>query len=378
MPDYDRTDTETTAGKTGYSENAKYAGGIPPVRPMPPSRSSNGCLMAVIFTLGFFAIFVFGGVLLFNSGAKLLTKIVDTASESVNIRNNDNDPYYEEVLTGEDTTSRIAVIPLTGPIFGTGNSYYGVGAVHSACAMLKKVANDKTVNAVILHIDSPGGGLSASDIIYNEILKLKKSGKKVLVYVGQLCASGGYYVAAPADYIVAGPTALVGSFGVIMEHVEVTGLMEKLGIVVDPLKSTDSKDIGSPFRKMSPGEKEFFDHILNTYHNRFIDIIATGRGIKRSEVEKLANGKVYLAQEALNFGLIDKIGYFDDCLTEAAKACTVDYPQVFMYKQQFSVMDLFRNESKIKLPDISEFMNKNSGTELNLIYRGVQSNTVKK
>ncbi len=374
MPDFNSTDTGNTTEKPDYSNEAKRTVGIPPVRPLPTSRSSNGCLLAVIFTLGFFAIFVFGGVLLFNSGAKVLTKLVDVASDSVAAKNN-NDPYYEEVLTGDSTASRIAVIPLTGPIFGTGNSYYGVGAVHSACAMLKKAASDPTVSAVILHIDSPGGGLSASDIIYNEILKLKQKGKKVLVYVGQLCASGGYYVAAPSDYIVAGPTALVGSFGVIMEHVEVSGLMNKLGIVVDPLKSTESKDIGSPFRKMSAEEKEFFDHILNTYHNRFVDIISNGRGIKRSEVEKLANGKVYLAKEALNYGLIDKIGYFDDCLNEAIKACTVDYPQVFIYKQQFSVMDLFRNETKIELPDISEFMNKNSGTELNLIYRGIQSNT---
>ncbi len=374
MPDFNSTDTGSTTEKPDCSNETKRTVGIPPVRPLPPSRSSNGCLLAVIFTLGFFAIFVFGGVLFLNSGAKVLTKLVDVASDSVAAKNN-NDPYYEEVLTGDSTTSRIAVIPLTGPIFGTGNSYYGVGAVHSACAMLKKAANDPTVSAVILHIDSPGGGLSASDIIYNEILKLKQQGKKVLVYVGQLCASGGYYVAAPSDYIVAGPTALVGSFGVIMEHVEVSGLMNKLGIVVDPLKSTESKDIGSPFRKMSAEEKEFFDHILNTYHNRFVDIISNGRGIKRSEVEKLANGKVYLAKEALNYGLIDKIGYFDDCLNEAIKACTVDYPQVFIYKQQFSVMDLFRNETKIELPDISEFMNKNSGTELNLIYRGIQSNT---
>ena len=354
----------------GYRNNVPPP--IPPVRKFPHRDSSNGCLLAVIFTLGFFAIFIIGGAILLRGSAQVAGKFLEKASESVSAARNANN-IYEEVLVNGDTASRIAVIPITGAIYGTGNAYYGAGTVNWVTSLLRKISEDDTVKAVILHIDSPGGGLSASDIIHNEIQQLQNKGKKIIVNVDQLCASGGYYIAAPADYIVAGPTALIGSFGVIMEHVEVTGLLEKLGIVVDPLKSTDSKDIGSPFRKMTPEEKTYFQHVLTTYHNRFIDIIVSGRKLPREKVEKLANGKIYLAEEALNYGLIDEIGYFNSSLKEAKKACTVDYPEIFTYKKQLSFMNLLGAESKSQLPSISEFMNKNSGTELNLIYRGVQT-----
>lgn len=368
---------EDTAKNYEHSQNQQYsrpAPNIPPVRQMPQRKRDNGCLMAVIFTLGFFAIFIIGGVLLFNSGAKVATKFLDSAAVTMSNSKREK-PFYEEVLTGEDSNVRIAVIPITGPIFGTGNIYYGAGTLHEVSYQLNLAANDDTIKAVILHIDSPGGGLSASDIIYNQVKKIKDKGKKVVVYVGQLCASGGYYIAAPADYIVASPTALIGSFGVIMQHVEVTGLLEKLGVVVDPLKSTDSKDIGSPFKKMTKEEKEYFNKLLTTFHNRFVNIIATGRKLEKSQIEKLADGKVYIAKEALAYGLIDEVGYFESSLDEAKKACTVDYPEVILYKRPFSLSSLFGAQTHSAIPNINDFLNENSGTKINMIYRGVRSNT---
>ena len=327
------------------SNPGNYRNDIPPVRKFPHESKSNGCLLAVIFTLGFFAIIVIGGAILLRGSAEVASKFIDKASTSITVAGN-KEKFYEEVLIGGDNTSRIAVIPITGAIYGTGNSYYGVGTVNSVTSQLRKITNDNTVKAVILHIDSPGGGLSASDIIHDAILQLKAKGKKVIVNVDQLCASGGYYIAAPADYIVAGPTALIGSFGVIMEHVEVTGLLEKIGVVVDPLKSTDSKDIGSPFKKMTPEEKAYFKHILTTYHKRFINIIASGRNLPLDEVENLANGRVYLAEEALDYGLIDEIGYFDSSLNAAKKFCTVDYPEVFTYKRPLFIYKSTRRKKQ--------------------------------
>ena len=375
--DHDSNANENTGNNYEYSQSQQYSRvtpNIPPVRHMPQRRRDNGCLMAIIFTLGFFTIFIIGGALLLRSGAEVATKFLDSASVTMSGTKHDK-PFYEEVLTGVDSNVRIAIIPITGPIFGTGNTYYGAGTLHEVSYQLNLAANDDTIKAVILHIDSPGGGLSASDIIYNQVKKLKDKGKKVVVYVGQLCASGGYYIAAPADYIVAGPTALIGSFGIIMQHVEVTGLLEKLGVVVDPLKSTDSKDIGSPFKKMTPEEKKYFDKLLTTFHNRFVNIIATGRKLDKRKVEQLADGKVYIADEALDYGLIDEVGYFDSSLTEAKKACTVDYPEVILYKRPFSLINLLGAQAHSSFPSINDFLNENSGTELNMIYRGVRSNT---
>lgn len=363
--------------QSNFQNNQNYnqpQNSIPPVRPIQINKGNNGCLMAVIFTLGFFAIFIFGGVYLLSSGAEVVSKVFDEASGSMTISSKEN-MFNEEIHISGDSSQRIVVIPVTGAIFGWGNATYGAGTVYKVSSLLDRAANDDTVKAVILQIDSPGGGLSASDIIYHELLKLKKKNKKVIVYVGQLCASGGYYIAAPADYIVAGPTSLVGSFGVIMQHVEVTGLLEKIGVVVDPIKSTNSKDIGSPFKKLSEKDREYFDHILSTYHNRFIDIITKGRKLDRDKVASLADGKVYLATEALDYGLIDEIGYFDASLDQAKKYCTVDYPEIFSYKHQMSLIDLLNAESKSNLPSsINEFLNENSGTDISLIYRGFKNN----
>ncbi len=376
MSSYNEPGNSHSAPNQEFTNNNGYtppSGNIPPVRPLPPKNSNHGCLLAVVFSLGFMAIIVFGGVMLINTGADFMNSVIDNAS-AMAITERET-PYVEEKLGGEDTANRIAIIQVTGPIFGSGNSYYGTGMLYNLSCQLKHVAKDKTVKAVILHIDSPGGSVSASDIIYNEVEKLKKSGKKVIVYVGQLCASGGYYIASPADYIVASPTALVGSFGVIMQHVEVTGLLEKIGVVVDPLKSTDSKDIGSPFKKMTPEEKEYFDHILTAFHQRFIGIISKGRNLPLEQVAKLADGKVYLASEARDYGLIDEVGYFQSSLDEAKKSCTTDFPEIFTYKRQLSFMDFFTAQSDSQFPSIKEFLNENSGTELNLLYPGIQHNT---
>jgi protease-4 len=249
----------------------------------------------------------------------------------------------EKVLQQGDgiDSPKIAIVTVSGVIEGDASPLVGEGMAHEVVSGLQAALDDDAVKAVILHVDSPGGGLTASDVIYNEVRELGNSGKPVVVYVGDMAASGGYYVSAPARHIVASPTSLVGSFGVIMEHVQLMELMSKIGVKVEPIKSTGMKDIGSPFREMTEEEHNYFESIMKHYHARFVDIIAGGRSLKKEEVEPLANGKVYTAEQALEYRLIDEIGYFDAALAKAKSLGGISgNPTIVTYGSPPSLRDL--------------------------------------
>ena len=346
----------------------------PPVKPIYINKGNNGCLMAVIFVLGFFAVMIIGGILLFESGTKAIISIMEQASTTINSQSKNE--YFEEILQPGDKNNRVALIPLNGVINGWGNEDIGDGTVYELSTMLTMAEADESIKAVILLVNSPGGGMSASDILHHKLLQFKETGKKVVVYIDSLCASGGYYISAPADYIIASPTALIGSIGVIMEHIEVTGLLEKIGVVVDPIKSSESKDIGSPFKKMTKEEREYFDSLLDKYYSRFVDIVAEGRNLPRKQVIKIANGKVYLAAESLAYGLIDKVDYFQASITEAAKATTVDYPEIITYQKEMSFENLLQMHGKTLFPEsLDEFIGATEGTRPKLLFNGsIQQN----
>ncbi len=254
-----------------------------------------------------------------------------------------SDVVEDVVIDGEyGTDDKIVIINLAGEIAGEGSYAAGSDMVGELAVQMRQALDDRHVKAVILQVDSPGGGLTASDILHDELMRLKKAGKPVVVLVGDLAASGGYYIAAGADSIVAGPTSLVGSFGVILSFMQVKDLMQKIGVQVEPIKSTNMKDIGSPFREMSDEEKDFFQNLIAQYHERFVSIIAEGRGIDPEKVRSLANGKVYSAKEALDHGLIDKIGYFDDALAEAKTLSGLSNPKVVRYNRKPSLQDLLQ------------------------------------
>ena len=193
------------------------------------------------------------------------------------------------------------------------------------------------MNAVLLQVNSPGGGLTASDIIHQAVLEVKKAGKPVVVWVSGLAASGGLYISAPADWIVASPTSLVGSIGVIMQHMVFKELMDKIGIKVNPIKSTRMKDIGSIFREMTTEEEQYFLHLLETFHDRFVSIVVNGRKIDEAKVRELANGKIYTAEESLEYGLIDGIGYFETAVEKTMELAGLSSSHLIGYKQAWDI-----------------------------------------
>lgn len=182
---------------------------------------------------------------------------------------------------------------------------------------LKKASEDKMVKGVIVRLDTPGGEVTASDIIYHEILNFKRrTGIPVLALMMGLTASGGYYIASACDHLIAHPSTLTGSIGVISLFPNLEGLFEKVGIQVQVIKSGDLKDSGSAFRKMTDQEREVFQQIVQEYHQNFQDVVYENRKelLSMADLTKIADGRVMTASQALEAKLIDEIGYFDRAL----------------------------------------------------------------
>lgn len=182
---------------------------------------------------------------------------------------------------------------------------------------LKKASEDKRVRGIILRLDTPGGEVTASDIIYHEILNFKRrTGIPVLALMMGLTASGGYYIASACDYLIAHPSTLTGSIGVISIFPNLEGLLEKVGIEVQVIKSRERKDSGSVFRGMTDTERNEFQKIIEEYHRNFENAVYENRKdfLSRADLEKIADGRVMTASQALEAKLIDEIGYFDKAL----------------------------------------------------------------
>ena len=198
---------------------------------------------------------------------------------------------------------------------------------------LKTAAKDKRVKAIILRINSPGGTVTASDMIYHEIEQFKKkTNNKVVACIMDLGASGGYYVAVSADRIVAHPTTVTGSIGVIMLNLSVEGLLQKIGVKDTSIKTGEHKDMGSPLKTMTEEERKIFQGILDNMYERFLSVIAENRKeLTQEKLKLLADGRIYTAQQALDYGLIDQIGYLDEAITLAKQEAGLTTARVIIY-----------------------------------------------
>lgn len=232
------------------------------------------------------------------------------------------DPLQEHTLEGK-TDGKVLVIPMRGIISDAPREGFmrtRPSMVQEVVSQLRLAEEDKDVKAVIFKIDSPGGSVTASDILYNEIEVFKKrSGAKVVAAMMGVAASGGYYVSLPADYILAHPTTITGSIGVIFTRPRVTGLMNKVGIDIEVNKSGKNKDIGSPFRVATAEEEKIFQELTDRLAVRFVELVAKHRQLKPEIVAEISSARVYLANEALELGLVDEIGYLDKAIQQAKK-----------------------------------------------------------
>lgn len=232
------------------------------------------------------------------------------------------DPLKEITLEGK-ADQKVLVIPVRGIISDAPREGFirsQPGMVQEIVSQLRLAEKDKDVKAVIFKIDSPGGSVTASDILYNEIEVFKKrTGAKIVAAMMGVTASGGYYISLPADYILAHPTTITGSIGVIFSRPRVTGLMNKIGIDIEVNKSGKNKDIGSPFRAATAEEVKIFQDLTDRLAARFVDLVAKHRKLEPEIIAEISTARVYLAPEALELGLVDEIGYLEKAIHKAKK-----------------------------------------------------------
>ena len=244
------------------------------------------------------------------------------AAPQVKLFSDASDPLQEFIIQGE-ADEKVLVISISGVITTKPSQSFlrtMPGLVQETVSQLKKAENDKSIKSVLIKVDSPGGTVTAGDMLYHELMAYKeKTGVKIVVAMMGTAASGGYYVSLPADTIMAHPTTITGSVGVIIMQPNVSGLMDKIGVDMRVSKSGEQKDMGSPFRAATPEEEKLLQGVTDDLANRFLSLIQKHRGIDEPVLSEVASAKVYLAEDAKKLGLIDGIGYLDDALEEARK-----------------------------------------------------------
>ena len=317
----------------------------PPHPPHPPRKRRWGCgvwiaVIAGVCVLGVGFLFVLGllGLAIGDSG-------FDATGESGLAAQ-----LTEHTLDGRGQ-NKVLVIPVVGMIMDMpqrGLIRGQSGMVATIKAMLKRARADRKIKAVILLIDSPGGGITASDILYHEIKSFREeTGLPVIALLGDVAASGGYYVAAGADHVIAHPTTVTGSIGVIMPLMGFKGLMEKIGVESRPIKSGKNKDIGSGSRDITPEERKMLQDIVDEYHQRFVTVVhegfrARGVTVDRATLEGYCDGRVFTGRQAKELQFVDALGYYEDAVRKAQTRAALDpaNTRIIMYAPKPSVLDL--------------------------------------
>jgi len=229
---------------------------------------------------------------------------------------------------------------------------------------LRKFADDSSIKAIVLHVDSPGGGAAASEEIYREVLRIRDKKKKTIVAsIGTVGASGAYYVSSAANKIFADDASIVGSIGVIAEWYNYEELLKWAKLQAITLKAGEFKDTGSPTRPMTPEERAYLQSLIDNMHNQFIHSVAVGRRMKDDQVRALANGKVWTGQEAVPLKLVDQIGDFRAAIEDTAKSVGIKGEPTLVRpeKERKSLLDLVFGDASEYLPDPAKLMQTNVG-----------------
>ncbi len=242
------------------------------------------------------------------------------------------------------TGDRIAVIRVEGVILDA----------QETLGELRKFSENPYVKAIVLRIDSPGGGVVPSQEIHDAVKRIRAKGNKaVIASLGSVAASGGYYIAVATDRIVANPGTLTGSIGVIMEMANVQGLMQKIGVEGVVIKSGKYKDVGSPLRKMTDEERALLQNVMDDVHTQFIEAVAEGRAIEFKDAQALADGRIFTGRQAKDVQLVDEIGDLEDAIQLAADVVGIEgEPRVVEPRRRFSIRELLDSKLTAVFPKL--------------------------
>jgi protease-4 len=240
-------------------------------------------------------------------------------------------------------TDKIAVIDVDGVLMNKPQNSWmrqGDNPVSTFLEKLDRAAGDEDVKAVVLRINSPGGSVAASDMMYHSLARFKEKKKMpVVACMLDVAASGGYYLACGSDGIVAQPSTVTGSIGTIMQTFSVAGTMEKIGVEAVAVKSGKMKDIASPLHDLSEQEKEILQQIIDKFYEQFLTVVGKGRPeLDSDKLRGLADGRVFTAEQAKALGLIDRIGYADDAVKWAKEMAGVEKAKTVMYHRSLQTI----------------------------------------
>ncbi len=296
---------------------------------MQTTRSAVWALAGVAVGFGLPVVALIGLIIAVGFGAARLTG--DAAPSAAR---------YTQIA-GPENGPAVAVLDVVGPIVSGSTSSFETRVVTASgdlVPLIRRAADNPDVAALVLRLNSPGGSVVGADEIYHA---LRVTQKPVVAFLREVAASGAYYISMVAGHIVANPSSLTGSIGVIGQFPNAEALMEKIGVQVTTIKSGKSKDIGNPFRAMSDAEQAIFQGIVDETYGRFVDIVARGRNLPEEQVRKLADGRIYTGQKALEVGLVDALGYQQDALEAAARLGGIDgEPRVLHYRRRGGFLDL--------------------------------------
>ena len=272
---------------------------------------------------------------LYTGCALLALALMQTACVTINLPPGPGTLEEHKVSgTGKD---KVLLMDVSGVISSENKEgfYSSPGMLATVKEELERATKDERVKAVVLRINSPGGTVTASDIIYHELKTFKTSRKiPIVASIMDVGASGGYYIAAAADAVLAHPSSVTGSIGVIMLTVNARGLLEKVGVETNAVTSGPRKDMGSPFRAMLPEERAIFQGVIDGFYQRFLQIVQEGRpGLNGETIKKLADGRIYSGEQAKASGLGDEIGYLDDAIELAKKRAGLKEARVVTYRR---------------------------------------------
>ena len=267
------------------------------------------------------------------------------------------DPLEEFTLEGSGT-DKILLISVNGLISDRpkkGLIHTSASLVEQIVSQINKAEKDKQIKAVLFKINSPGGTITASDLLYHEISLFKeRTGTKITVSMMDVATSGAYYISLPADLIMAHPTTVTGSVGVIYLQPKVGGLMDKIGLSVDVKKYGKNKDMGSPFRDSSEEEQKLMQKAVNDFGERFIRLVQKHRKPERQALSEISTARVFLAEEALKLGLVDKIGYLSDAVKESKMLAGISKDaRVVVYRRNEFPEDNYYNTAGIASEDLN-------------------------
>jgi len=299
--------------------------------------NKRGTLIAVSIVIGLVlacGILPLGGLWIVTNAASNSTASLGTAA-----------PRWQEQIVEGTGPDRVAIIEVNGVIAsgsGGGDIFSaGVLAAEDWIGQIEQATDDPQIKAVVLRVNSPGGGVVASNEIHRALKDLRAAGKRLIISMGDVAASGGYYIAAAGERIYANADTLTGSLGVIASVQNMEELYDKVGISATVYKSGEFKDIGSATRQPTAEENAIWDALIRQAYNGFVDVIAEGRGLARETVLQIADGRIYTGKQALDLKLIDALGNEEDAIAGAKELAGLQNALVVRYTQVPSFRDVF-------------------------------------